>query len=98
MALELLANVVILCFEKWRPKQKYCCTPKSKHFAQKKNLYWLRHCHLMFLTLNSQKMKFLIIVAIYSVLLVSFCNLIFPSIFKPYHQRGFESAICFPYL
>ena len=37
MALEFLANVVIVCFEKWRLKQKYCCSPKSKHFAPQKN-------------------------------------------------------------
>jgi len=42
-------------------------------------------------------MKLLIIIAIYSVLLVSFCNLIFQSILKPWHQRGFESAVCFLY-
>ena len=28
-----LAYLVILCFEKWHPKQKFCCLPKDKHFA-----------------------------------------------------------------
>jgi len=28
---QFLAYPVILCFEKWRPKQKYCCSPKIKH-------------------------------------------------------------------
>jgi len=33
--------VVILCFEKKRPKQKYCCSPKVKHFlARQKILGW----------------------------------------------------------
>jgi len=26
-------HTVILCFEKQRPKQKYCCMPKVKHFG-----------------------------------------------------------------
>jgi len=30
---QILALVVILCLEKRRPKQKYCCSPKAKHFG-----------------------------------------------------------------
>jgi len=43
-----LAYLVILCIEKRRPKQKYCCSPKVKHFdppqifAPVKVLGWLR--------------------------------------------------------
>jgi len=33
MAPTFLACLVILCFEKQRHKQKYCCSPKFKHFA-----------------------------------------------------------------
>jgi len=31
-----LAYLVILCFEKRRSKQKYCCLPKIKHFGPPK--------------------------------------------------------------
>ena len=34
---------VILCFEKRRPKRKYCCSPKVKHFGHPKILGWLLH-------------------------------------------------------
>jgi len=30
-----LAYLVILCFEKRRPEQKCCCSPKVKHFSPK---------------------------------------------------------------
>ena len=33
---KFLAYVAILCFEKRRPKQKYCCSPKVKYFAPPK--------------------------------------------------------------
>jgi len=33
-----LVYLVILCFEKRRPKQKHCCSPKIKHFGNPKNL------------------------------------------------------------
>jgi len=39
-----LKYLVILCFEKWRPKQKYCCSRKIKHFGPHKILSWLRQC------------------------------------------------------
>jgi len=45
---KLLAYLVILCFEKQRPKQKYCCSHKVKHFGPTKILGWLRHCSLMY--------------------------------------------------
>ena len=41
---KFLAYLVILCFEKRHPKQKYCCSLKVKHFAPHKFLGWLRHC------------------------------------------------------
>ena len=42
--LQVLADLFILCFEKRRPKQKYCRTSKIKHFGPKNILGWLRHC------------------------------------------------------
>jgi len=36
-----LAYLVILCFEKQRPKQKHCCSPKVKHFAPTQISGWL---------------------------------------------------------
>jgi len=33
--LKIYEKLVILCSEKWRPKQKYCCLPKVKYFAPK---------------------------------------------------------------
>jgi len=33
---QILAYLVILCFEKGRLKQKYCCSPKIKHFGPSK--------------------------------------------------------------
>jgi len=41
---KFLAYLVILCFEKRRPKRKYCCSPKVKHIAPKQIQGWLRHC------------------------------------------------------
>jgi len=38
-----LAYLVIFCFEKRRPKQKYCCWPKVKRFDSPKILDWLHH-------------------------------------------------------
>jgi len=32
---KFLAYLVILCFDKRRPKQKYCCSPKVNHFPPK---------------------------------------------------------------
>ena len=34
-ALQILEYLVILCFEKRRPKQKCCCLPEVKHFPPK---------------------------------------------------------------
>jgi len=31
-AQKFLAYLIILCFEKWRPKQKYCSSLKITHF------------------------------------------------------------------
>ena len=46
---KFLAYVAILCFEKRRPKQKYCCSPKVKYFAPpKKTLGWLCHWYPFF--------------------------------------------------
>jgi len=39
-----LAYLVILCFEKRRPKQKYRCSLKVKHFVPQQFWGWLRHC------------------------------------------------------
>ena len=33
--LQILEYLVILCFEKRRPKQKCCCLPEVKHFPPK---------------------------------------------------------------
>jgi len=47
---KFVAYLVILCFEKRRPKQKYCFLPKVKlSISSKKNLGWLRHCWCAFL-------------------------------------------------
>jgi len=48
---KFLAYLVILCFEKRHPKQKYCFSPKVKDFGPPPNLAsqnilnWLRHCY-----------------------------------------------------
>jgi len=36
--LKFVACLIILCFEKRRPKQKYCCLPKVKQFGPSKIL------------------------------------------------------------
>jgi len=42
---KFLANLIISCFEKRHPKQKYCCSPKIKHFdAEKIGLTMLLVC------------------------------------------------------
>ena len=38
-----LAYLVILCVEKRRPKQKYCCSHKTNHLGPPKILGWLQH-------------------------------------------------------
>jgi len=45
----ILAYLVILCFEKRRPKQKYCCSSKVKHLGLPEILVWLRHwwCYVL---------------------------------------------------
>jgi len=43
---KLLAYLVILCFDKRRHKQKYCCSPKIKHLPLPKHLGWLHHWQL----------------------------------------------------
>jgi len=43
MPSEFLAYLIILRFEKRRPKQKYCCSPKIKHFGPPNRLGWLRY-------------------------------------------------------
>jgi len=40
---KFLAYLVILCFEKWRPKQKHRFPPKANILLPQKNLGWLRH-------------------------------------------------------
>jgi len=35
---EFLTYLVILCFEKRSPTQKYCCSPEVKHFSPQK--FW----------------------------------------------------------
>jgi len=40
---KIFSILVSLCFEKQRPKQNYCCSPKIKHFVPLKLLAWLRH-------------------------------------------------------
>jgi len=37
------AYLVILCLEKRRLKQKYCCSPKVKHFISKHFVLAIRH-------------------------------------------------------
>ena len=56
-----LVYLVILCFEKRRSKQKYCCSPKIKHSAHHyilvppKFFGWLRHYyHLLGLLVRSR--------------------------------------------
>ena len=41
--LKFLTYRVSLCFEKRRPKQKYCCSPDVKHFGPSQNFSWQRH-------------------------------------------------------
>ena len=45
---KFLAYPVILCFEKQRAKQKYCCSPEVKHFGHPQN-FGLATPLLMFL-------------------------------------------------
>jgi len=49
-----LAYLIILCFEKRRPKQKYCCSPEVKHFCPPNISGWLRHCNVRLFRLASQ--------------------------------------------